>query len=101
MKNYILLVTLLIGGLSLPASAERNRNIKTSVTIFISGYNHGQPIYSKRIKQGRSVHVERLRGIELKNYLRRNKNEGIRRNSRQNRQPIRQNIRNTRYQYPC
>lgn len=71
-KLLILTVTLLTGGLALPATAQSRHYHGQSAEIFVSGYLPcGSPIYSKRVRQGRHTYSERLSGYELTRYLER------------------------------
>ncbi|MDA7892097.1 hypothetical protein N9C66_05555 [Akkermansiaceae bacterium] len=71
-KLLILGITLLTGGLALPAAAQRHCNQAPVTTVFISGYLPcGSPIYSKRVRHGNHYHSERLTVYELSSYLER------------------------------
>ncbi|MEN8866327.1 MAG: hypothetical protein ABF381_12165 [Akkermansiaceae bacterium] len=73
MKILLILgITLLTGGLAIPAAAQGHRYQTPATTIFISGYLPcGNPIYSKRIRQGRHYHTQSLTRYELNRYLER------------------------------
>ena len=73
MKKLLILATVLLtGGFALPAAAQSHRVAYTpSLQIFISGYSHGVPIYSKRIRSGHSYRTVRLTSYERKKYLER------------------------------
>lgn len=69
-KQLILAITILLGGLALPASAQVIRHHGNYSEVFISGYRScGTPIYAKRVHYGRSAHVVPLNGYELRRYL--------------------------------
>ncbi|MDB2673945.1 hypothetical protein N9Y81_03230 [Akkermansiaceae bacterium] len=69
-KLLILGITLLTGGLAMPASAQGHCNQAPVTTVFISGYLPcGSPIYSKQVRHGNHYHTQRLTGYELSHYL--------------------------------
>jgi len=68
----ILTAILLTGGLALPASAKTYRTTSSpTLSIFISGYSKGAPIYSKRVPYGKTYRTVRLTPYECRQYLER------------------------------
>ena len=68
----ILTAILLTGGLALPASAKTYRTTSSpTLSIFISGYSKGVPIYAKRVPYGKSYRTVRLTSYERRQYLKR------------------------------